>query len=184
MTYWGCLRDKIQVMLLDLKSNRWSEGKGVHLNGCLFSSNRRSSLFCSAFIDCAGGLRAVAFIKIYSILLPARMQAISHLGSKWRLMSARVVWRAVSFSEIGPILLKAKIPVGSHLGTKRRFMTARVVWRAVSFSEIGSNLLKAKIPVGSHLGTKRRLMSARVILRAVAGCEMTFYRLKVEIWYK
>ena len=56
-----------------------------------------------------------------------------------------------------------------------------MVWRAVSFSEIGSNLLKAKIPVGSHLGTKRRLMSARMILGAVAGCEMTFYRLKVEI---
>ena len=60
-------------------------------------------------------------------------------------------------------------------------MTARMVWRTVSFSEIGSNLLKAKIPVGSCLGTKRRLMTARVILRAVAGCEMTFYRLKVEI---
>ena len=124
-------------------------GKNFHINATASFAEwwRRSSLFCSAFIDCAGGLRAVAFIKIYSILLPARMQAISHLGSKWRLMSARVVWRAVSFSEIG------------------------------------SNLLKAKIPVGSCLGTKRRLMTARMILRAVAGCEMTFYRLKDEIWY-
>ena len=69
----------------------------------------------------------------------------------------------------------------SHLGSKWRLMSARVVWRAVSFSEIGSNLLKAKIPVGSHLGTKRRRMTARGILMAVAGCEMTFYRLKVEI---
>ena len=80
------------------------------------------------------------------------MQAISHLGSKWRLMTARMVWRAVSFSEIGSILLKAKIPVGSHLGTKRRLMSARVVWRTVSFSEIGSILLKAKFLLAVTLG--------------------------------
>jgi len=55
------------------------------------------------------------------------MQAISHLGSKWRLMSARVVWRAVVFSEIGSNLLKAKIPVGSRLRSKWCLMTARVV---------------------------------------------------------
>ena len=73
------------------------------------------------------------------------MQAISHLGSKWRLMSARVVWRAVSFSEIGSNLLKAKIPVGSHLGTKRRLMTARVILRAVAGCEMTFYRLKAGI---------------------------------------
>jgi hypothetical protein len=69
---------------------------------------RRSSLVCSAFIDCRGGLRAVAFIKIYSILLKARKQAIGHLDSKRRFMAARMTWKAVAFIEITFKLLKAR----------------------------------------------------------------------------
>jgi hypothetical protein len=57
-------------------------------------------LFNSAFIDCLGGLRAVAFIEITLSRLKARKQAISHHSSKRRFATARVERRAVDFIEI------------------------------------------------------------------------------------
>ena len=97
---------------------------------------RQPFLFNSAFIDCLGGLKAVAFIEITLSRLKARKQAISHLGSKRRFMTAGVKWRAVAFIEITLNRLKARKQAISHLSSERRFMTARVEKRAVDFIEI------------------------------------------------
>ena len=53
-------------------------------------------------------MKAVAFIEITLNRLKARKQAISHLDSKRRFMTARVRWRAVDFSETTfyPLLVK------------------------------------------------------------------------------
>ena len=106
---------------------------------------RQPFLFNSVFIDCLGGLRAVAFIKIYSILLKARVQAISHLWSKRRFMTARVILRAVAFCEINTNPLNARKLASSHLWSKRRFMTARVILRAVASCEMTFYRLKDEI---------------------------------------
>ena len=80
-------------------------------------------------------MKAVAFIEITLIRLKARKQAISHLDSKRRFMTARVRWRAVAFIEITLIRLKARKQAISHQSSKRRFATARVRGMAVDFSE-------------------------------------------------
>jgi len=46
-----------------------------------FAERRRSSWFCSAFIDCPGGLRAAAINEINLYRLKARILAGSHQSS-------------------------------------------------------------------------------------------------------
>ena len=64
------------------------------------------------------------------------MQAISHLGSERRFVTARVEKRAVDIGEINFYRLKARMQAFSHLSTERRFVTARVEKRAVDIGEI------------------------------------------------
>ena len=72
------------------------------------------------------------------------MQAISHLGSEWRFMTARMERRAVDFREISFYRLKASLQAFSHLSSERRIKTARVEKRAVDFREISFKLLLVK----------------------------------------
>jgi hypothetical protein len=60
----------------------------------------------------------------------------SHLRSKRRIMTARVILKAVAFCEINSNRLKARKQAGSHLWSKRRIMTAWVILKAVAFCEI------------------------------------------------
>ena len=64
------------------------------------------------------------------------MQAISHLSSERRFVTARMERRAVDFREISFYRLKAGLQAFSHLSSERRIMTARVEKRAVDFIEI------------------------------------------------
>ena len=64
------------------------------------------------------------------------MQAISHLSSERRFVTARMERRAVDFREISFYRLKAGMQAFSHLSSERRIMTARVEKRAVDFIEI------------------------------------------------
>ena len=95
--------------------------------------------------DCPGGIEAVAFCKITSNPLNARKLAFSHLWSKRRFMTARVILRAVAFCEITSNPLNARKPALSHLWSKWRFMTARVILRAVASREMTFYRLKAGI---------------------------------------
>jgi hypothetical protein len=105
----------------------------------------RSSKFKTPSHGCPSDLKAVAFCEINSIPLNARKLACSHLRSKRRFMTARVILKAVAFCEINSIPLNARKLACSHLSSKRRLMTARVILKAVASCDMTLYRLKVGI---------------------------------------
>ena len=99
-------------------------------------SGGQSSFLNTAFGDCLGLWKAVAFDENRYNQLKAKMKAGSHQSSIRRFVTARVILDAVATSEISFCRLMARMKAFSHLSSKRRFVTARVVKRAVDINEM------------------------------------------------